>query len=138
MPEEHGSTLLPTLLARFARKHPGVEVTIRCGASSGLSAALARGELNLAVVVADCGGVAGEVLARDPTVRATSVAHLAHEANPLPVFEPGCWWRDQALATLDARGRPWRVACTSASVAGVAAATMLGMMREAFGAEPSR
>lgn len=129
MPEEHGSTLLPALLARFAREHPGVEVTIRCGASAGLSAGLVRGELDLAVVVADRGGVAGEVLARDPTVWATSAAHLAHEADPLPValFEPGCWWRDRALASLDASGRRWRVACTSASVAGVAAAVASGI-----------
>lgn len=129
MPEEHGSTLLPALLARFAREQLGVEVTIRCGASAGLSAALARGELDLAVIVADRGGEAGEVLAHDPTVWATSAAHVVHEADPLPValFEPGCWWRDRALATLDARGRRWRVACTSASVAGVGAAVAAGI-----------
>jgi DNA-binding transcriptional LysR family regulator len=93
---------------------------------------LARGELDLAVVVADRGGTPGEFLARDPKVWATSCSHLAHEADPLPValFEPGCWWRNRMLAALDARGRRWRVACTSASVAGVAAAVAAGI---AFG-----
>lgn len=127
--EEYGSSVLPAALARFATEHPGVEVTIRCGASTIFPRALHAGELDLAVAVADGGQASGEPLGRDPTVWVTSSRHDAHEADPLPLalFEPGCWWRDDALAFLDARRRPWRVACTSASIAGVGAAVGSGM-----------
>lgn len=129
MPEEHGGGLVPAVLARFAEEHPDVEVTIRHGASAQLASAVGRGELDLAVVVASRGGVAGELLAHDPTVWVGSGRHLVHGRDPLPLamFEPDCWWRDAALAGLDAQRRAWRIACTSASAAGIGAAVAAGI-----------
>jgi DNA-binding transcriptional LysR family regulator len=129
VPEEYGSSVLPVVLAHFAREHPEVEITLRHGASAGFPEALARDELDLAVIVADRGGVPGEALALEPTLWVSSARHLPHEREPIPLalFEPGCWWRDQALAMLEARGVRWRVVCTSASVAGIAAAVASGI-----------
>lgn len=133
VPEEYGATLLPGVLARFADRHPGVQVSVRCETSQAFAPALERGELDLAVIVSDHGGSErasrGEVLFHDPTVWATSARHLAHERDPLPLamFEQGCWWRDWALRALDERGRAYRVAYASASTAGIQAAVASGL-----------
>ncbi len=133
VPEEYGATLLPGVLARFADRHPGVQVSVRCETSQAFGPALERGELDLAVLVSDQGGSGpasrGEVLFHDPTVWATSVRHLAHERAPLPLamFERDCWWRDWALRLLDERGRAYSVAYASASIAGIQAAVASGL-----------
>ena len=121
--------MLPKILARFADANPQVEVTVRCDGSQALEAALTAGELDLAVMVCDDGTAAGGLLFHDPTVWVTSQRHLTHEREPLPLalFEPGCWWRDWALAYVQDQGRPYRVAYTSASVTGVQAAIAAGL-----------
>lgn len=129
VPEEYGAQVLPDVLARFAETHPEVEVTVHCQPTPTLETALDAGELDLAVLAIDSGRPAGEVLAHDPTVWVASTRHAVHEADPLPVamYAQDCWWRDWALAALDARGRRYRVAYTSRSVAGVQAAVTSGL-----------
>ncbi len=129
VPEEYGSTLLPGVLARFAESHPRVRVTVRCDPSLALERALARGDLDMAIVGVERGGKPGEVLIHDPSLWVTSARHFVHELDPLPLamFESDCWWREWALATLDGRGRRYRVAYTSASVAGIQAAVASGL-----------
>lgn len=129
IPEEYGATILPDVLARFADRHPGIQVTVKCESSLALDSAIDEGELDLAVLVVDRGNAKGETLFHDPTVWVTSAKHLVHEHDPLPValFEQGCWWRDWALKDLDDRGRRYHVAYTSSSVAGLQAAVMSGL-----------
>lgn len=129
IPEEYGATLLPRVLARFAADHPAVEVTLHCAPSPSLARSLGRGELDAAVVVNDGEAVPGEILLHDPTLWVTSSHHLAHEQEPLPLalFDRGCWWRDWALRELDRQGRAYRVAYTSASIAGIAAVIASGL-----------
>lgn len=129
IPEEYGATILPAVLARFAETHPAVQVTVRCEPSPACEAALARGELDLALLVIDSGGGEGQLLAHDPTVWVTSARHAAHEQDPVPVamFEPDCWWRDWALKALNDRGRRYRIAYTSRSIAGLQAAVTSGL-----------
>lgn len=129
VPEEYGATILPDVLARFAERHPAVEVTVRCEPSLTLSQALEQSALDLAVVVSDRGPSHGEILIHDPTVWVASARHLVHEQDPLPVamFDRDCWWRDWALRSLDERGRRYRVAYTSGSVAGIQAAVASGL-----------
>lgn len=129
IPEEYGTTILPQILARFAETHARVEVTVTCEPSLALQAALERGDLDLAVTVVDDGRTQGEILLHDPTVWVTSSRHLAHEQDPLPVamFARGCWWRDWALKALDDRRLRYRIAYSSASVAGVQAAVKSGL-----------
>ena len=129
LPEEYGTSLLPAVLARFAERHPGVQVTVRCEASLTLAERLTRRELDIAVLLVDQGDLQGELLFHDPTVWAASDRHTVQALDPLPLamFEPGCWWRDWALRTLDERGRAYRIAYSSASVAGVQAAIAGGL-----------
>jgi DNA-binding transcriptional LysR family regulator len=129
VPEEYGASLLPRVLARFAERHPGVQVTVRCETSLRFPAAVERGELDLAVIVSDRGEAQGEVLLHDPTVWVTSARHLTHERDPLPIalFESGCWWRDWSLKALDEQGLSYRIAYSSASIAGIQAAISSGL-----------
>ena len=129
VPEEHGATLLPDVLARFADTHPDVEVTVSCGPTPELECALDAGELDLGVLVIDSGRHVGELLAYDPTIWVTSTRHEAHTAAPLPLamFAQDCWWRDWALKALDDRGCRYRIAYTSRSVAGIQAAVNSGL-----------
>lgn len=129
VPEEYGATLLPGVLARFAERHPGVQVTVRCETSLNFAPALERGALDLAVIVSDRGQAHGEILLHDPTVWVTSARHLTHERDPLPLalFESGCWWRDWSLKALDDQGVSYRIAYSSAGVAGIQAAIGSGL-----------
>lgn len=129
IPEEYGSTLLPRILAQFAASHRRVQVTVHCEGSEAHERALAAKSLDLAVLSETRNASPGEVLIYDPIVWVTSNRHLVHEEDPLPVavFEQGCWWRDQALRGLEDRGRAYRVAYSSPSVAGVQAAVTSGL-----------
>ena len=129
VPEEYGAPILPVVLARFAETHPEVEVTVHCEPSEHLETLLDRGALDLAVLSIDSGRVTGETLAHDPTVWVTSTRHGADRGEPLPVamYAQDCWWRGWALTALDARGRQYRVAYTSRSVAGIQAAVVAGL-----------
>jgi DNA-binding transcriptional LysR family regulator len=46
---------------------------------------------------------------------------------PLAVFEQGCLYRKRATHLLEAAGRTWRVAYTSANLAGIQAAVSVGL-----------
>ena len=129
VPEEHGSALLPGVLARFAESHPGILVTVYCEPSLALERMLERRDLDMAIVGAERDGKPGELLIHDPSRWVTSARHFAHEIDPLPLamFDSDCWWRDWATASLDAHGRRHRIAYTSASVAGIQAAVASGL-----------
>lgn len=127
--DEYGSTYLPDILARFAELHPSVQVTVSCALCGELQDSVARGQLDLAVEICDSALGDGEFLGHEPTVWATSGRHAVEDCDPLPLalFEPGCWWHDDALAVLEQAGRRYRIAYTSASIAGVGAAIAAGL-----------
>lgn len=129
VPEEYAATALPTILSDFVARHPSTEVTVRTETTPRLEAAMRAGHLDLSVLVVEPDHGEDEVLFHDPAVWATSRDHLAHEADPLPVamFDYDCWWRHQALRTLEAQGRAYRIAFTSPSTAGIQAAVTAGL-----------
>lgn len=129
IPEEYGSTILPKVLETFSEDFPDIQVSVRCEPSESFPQCIDRGALDIAVVVCDPGDERGEILFHDPTVWATSKRHLAHEKTPIPlaVFEKGCLWRDWALSEMDRMARSYRIAYSSASVAGIQAAVLSGL-----------
>lgn len=135
--DEYGSAYLPGILARFAELHPAVQVTVTCALCPDLRESVAAGRLDLAVEISDSTLGDGELLGHEPTVWATSSRHLAHEADPMPLalFDPGCWWHDNAIEVLERTGRAYRVAYTSASIAGVSAAIGAGLAVGVLGLE---
>ncbi len=129
IPDDYVMCFVPSLLGRFAETYPRVQVEVRCEDSRALVSALHGGELDLALVTCDPGEESGEILRQEPTVWAASERHRVHESDPVPLalFQPGCWFRDWALRTLDHAGRRYRIAYTSPSVGAIQAALAAGL-----------
>lgn len=132
--EDFGETLLPEVLGRFARAHPKVRIEARIARNAELLERLAAGKLDLA-------------LAWEAGDRTTHAEHLGDvpmrwigaavdrprqpldddEPLPLVMLEPPCLLRTTALDALDRAGIAWRIAFSSASLAGVWAAVAAGL-----------
>ena len=127
--EDFGEILLPEVLGRFARLHPQVRIEVRVARNGELLAALAAGQLDLALVWGAGSAMSGrEWLANvpmcwigDPEVLARW-REQADEPLPLLCFEAPCLFRSEPCAALDRVGLPWRVVFSSANLAGLWAA----------------
>jgi DNA-binding transcriptional LysR family regulator len=140
IPDEYADSLLPKLIAQFARANPGVELAVRCSFSAGFAQALAAGELDIAVHAPSSAGTGATLLRREKTCWVESRHHPVHQQNPLPValFDRDCWWRDSALAALAASGRDYREVYSSESVGGIAAAVAAGVAVALMGEDSLR
>uniref|UniRef100_UPI001F09FE2D LysR substrate-binding domain-containing protein n=1 Tax=Halomonas faecis TaxID=1562110 RepID=UPI001F09FE2D len=131
LPEEYSGSELPDLLSRFQRSQPDVELFVQCASSERLEASLEDGTLDLGILVADQEHRRGELLGYDPTwwVMSETLDLDMPSSGPLPLvlFDQACWWRQWALDQLNVAGREWRIAYTSDSIAGVAAAIRVGL-----------
>jgi DNA-binding transcriptional LysR family regulator len=128
-PDDYASTFMPGILVRFAESHPKVRVDLRALPSHEAARQVASGEVDLALVTQGHGETGGLVLHREPLVWVAARGRCVHEADPLPlaVFHERCAFRQQAVLALDAVGRPWRIAYTSQSIAGIYAAVETGL-----------
>lgn len=129
IPEEYGHAILSRALGAFAKRHPRVDITVRYAHSGAQIAALAAGELDLAVVFEwqDLSG--GEVLMHDPTVWVTSELHHMHEERPVPIalYNRAGWCKDFAIKSLEQRDLAYRVAYTSDTNGGLRLAVTSGL-----------
>jgi DNA-binding transcriptional LysR family regulator len=129
IPDDHGRAKLAGILASFARDHPKVELDVTCALSTGFPAALDKGLLDLAIYEVEHPAPHEEGVYEDPTcwVAAGHRSFATDESLPVALFDHACWWRDAAIASLEARGAPYRVVYSSQSVAGVIAAVEAGI-----------
>ncbi|WP_018698439.1 LysR substrate-binding domain-containing protein [Amorphus coralli] len=129
IPDDQGRTRLARIIATVARSHPLLELEVTCALSKSFSDDLARGRLDIAVYEVETPGPGEERLTREPTVWVSARHRNIVNIDPLPValFDPACWWRDVALASLRQRDRPFRIVFSSHSVAGVLAAVETGV-----------
>lgn len=106
IPDEYVQSILPSVLAAFAQRHPETQVTIRCDFSAPQLAALNADKIDLAVIYEGYSEDEVEVLAIDPTVWVTSIAHSQHLRKPLPIsiYFSSDWCRDYALHSLERIG----------------------------------
>ena len=134
-PEDYADRFLPEILARFARTHPLVQVDVQCSPSYELSDSVQRGNLDLAVVSCTASMAGVDIVRSEPLSWVTSKRHCAHEQDvlPLAVSNAGCEWRRMAIEALEAAGRPYRIAYSSANSNAVNAAVLAGL---AVGAIP--
>lgn len=124
-PHDLGVTLVPSLLRRLAEVHPGVHVDVRLGTSEAVQKGITDGSVNLALF-----NDVGESTIRTQDLFSEPLKWLvlngggAVQKDPLPlaVAEVGCAWRDAALNALQAAGRTYRVAYSSDTSMGQAAA----------------
>jgi DNA-binding transcriptional LysR family regulator len=129
IPDDHGRVRLAHILGAFAQSHPQVELEVSCSLSSEFPDMLSRGLLDLAVYEVEAPGAQEQVIHGDPTCWVASSFQDLLSVDPVPValFDRACWWRDAALAALEARGGAYRVVFSSQSVAGVTAAVEAGI-----------
>jgi DNA-binding transcriptional LysR family regulator len=128
-PDQYASLFLPRILARFAETHPRIHVEVVCDVTASLMRRLAEGGIDLALVTQDVCQTSGVILLREPVVWATATRHCVHEQSPLPLalFHAGCNYRKWAVDALDGVARPYRVAYSSMSWAGINAALRAGL-----------
>lgn len=136
MPDDFATRHLPGILARFRRAYPLVHVDVRSEASADLLRGLRIGTVDVCLTVSDEaseGTDQGSLLARPPLVwigagDVEPEAIWSREGDPLPlaVFHEGCVYRRLALATLERANIPYRIVCSSVSLAAILAAVRSG------------
>jgi DNA-binding transcriptional LysR family regulator len=132
--EDFGESLLPAVLGRFARAHPRLRVEARIARNAELLERVRDGRLDLALAW-DAGEAPlhGELLGHVPLrwIGASDGLPPWHRDDdgplPLVMLEAPCLMRSAATAALDRAGIAWRVAFTSASLAGTWAAVAAGL-----------
>lgn len=127
--EDFVFSALPDVLATFARRHPEVDLELSAGLSHELYEAFDAGRLDVLFVKRKSGD------RRGTTAWCEQVRWIGHPDmrvdpdTPLPLvlYPTSSITRALAIETLERAGRAWRVAFTSASLAGLTAATRAGI-----------
>ncbi|WP_269585933.1 LysR family transcriptional regulator [Roseibium sp. Sym1] len=129
IPDDHGRARLARILGAFVQSHPQVELEVTCSLSTEFPGMLRKGLLDLAVYEVETPEPGEEVIHEDPTCWVASHHQDLLAVDPVPValFDRACWWREAAIAALEARGQPYRVVFSSQSVSGVTAAVEAGV-----------
>lgn len=127
--EDFAFTALPDILAEFAMQHHAVDLELTVGLSGRLYEQYDAGDLDLVFAKRRAGDQRGTVAWQEKLVwigrPGSRIADT--ETVPLVLYPPPSITRIHALETLERAGRPWRVACTSGSLAGLRAATVAGL-----------
>ena len=132
--EDFGEALLPDVLGRFARAHPKVRIEARIARNAELLERVAGGRLDLALAW-DAGASTphverlGEIPMRWIGPSSGELGWSPEDGEPLPLvsLDAPCLMRSAATAALDRAGIAWRMAFTSASLAGIWAAVAAGL-----------
>jgi DNA-binding transcriptional LysR family regulator len=131
--EDFGESVLPEVLGRFRRAHPKLRVEVHIARNPVLLQSLNAGRLDLALAwEADAAPPHAEHVHTLPmcwiaTGEEPSATMEAGEPLPLVVLDAPCLMRTAATTALDHAGIPWRIAFTSASLAGTWAAVKAGL-----------
>ncbi|MER9307439.1 LysR family transcriptional regulator [Mesorhizobium sp. M0496] len=110
VPYDLVGTLLAPVLKTYAETYSQVEISLVCASSPELTAALAAGTIDLAVIEERVGPSAGECLAIDRLVWVGAKGGVARAKRPLPVsiVADTCAFRPAVLAALSEHGLEWR------------------------------
>lgn len=127
--EDFVFSALPDVLAAFVRRHPDVDLELSAGLSSDLSEDFEAGRLDLVFIKRRGGKARGKIVWEESLAWASHADFRVDPKAPLPLllYPPPSVTRACALETLERAARPWRVAFTSASLAGLTAAARSGI-----------
>jgi DNA-binding transcriptional LysR family regulator len=127
--EDYTLSALAQVLARFADRHPSVDLQLTVGLSRTLYQAYDAGELDVIFCKRRRGDSRGALVWAEDLIWAGRPGFLPDPALPLPLvlYPPPSMTRTLALDALEAAGRSWRIACTSGSLMGVRAAVEAGL-----------
>lgn len=122
-------SLLPEYLSLSAKTLPGLRMEILPGRSQWLAAALRRGSIDMFIDIVELHDLPKTALRTSPMVwiAGGQFHHQSGAPVPLVLVDPPCVFREQATFQLDENRIPWRVAYTSATLAGVRAAIRAGL-----------
>ena len=112
-----GGCLAPVLKA-YADAYPQVELSLSCAASPELAGALARGEIDLALIEEAPGPSTGECLRIERLVWVGARGGRAHLRQPrrVSMVADTCAFRPAVLAALHEHGRAWRTVFENGSI----------------------
>ena len=133
--EDYALCCLPRALEAFQRVHPQVQVHVELGLSTDLFQRLGDGGFDLVLAKTLVGRAHGQFVLREPLVWVGAPDRRpfpATELLPLALYPPPSVSRPLMLEALERVGRPWRVTCTSPSIAVLRAAVLAGMAVTAF------
>lgn len=104
-----GAVIAPHL-GTYMETFPQIEVSLVCAASPDLKRALAKGEIDLAIMEEAIGPSRGECLAIERLVWVGAKGGAAYLREPLPIsmVAETCAFRSTVLAALGRQGREWR------------------------------
>lgn len=127
--EDFVLSALPNVLAAFARQHPELDLELHSGLSENLRIEFDAGRLDLALVKRHGGDGRGRLAWKEPIEWMAHPEFRLDPDGPLPLimYPPPSITRVGVLETLEAVGRLWRVAFTSANVSGLSAAARAGI-----------
>ncbi|MBF0527815.1 MAG: LysR family transcriptional regulator [Deltaproteobacteria bacterium] len=128
VPDDYAAKYLTPVLKRFAPRHGGVEIVLRCEQSTSLIPRIASGDLDLALVSRDHPR-RGTLLFHEPMVWIGSSQFDIWRRDPLPiaVYEETSLARRSAINSLALQGRRYKVVYNSSSLAGQIAAVESGL-----------
>lgn len=126
--DNYVSSVLPPLVGEFCRNHPRVNVELYGGMPSTMLTRIGT-HFDIVIAMEPAGTSQGLVLRREPVVWTTSSEHDQHLRSPLPLAlaPPGGMFRHWAIAALQRRRVPWRIAYVNSNVSGVEAAVLEGL-----------
>lgn len=128
MPGDYAPRVLPEALKGFADLYPEATVDVVLDRSRNLVRRLAEGSVDLAFVTAGEGPIRGPAAFEDRLVWVAPAEGDLHLRDPLPVaiWESGGAYGTALTESLEAMGRPYRVAVVSRHIIGLRAAVSCG------------
>jgi DNA-binding transcriptional LysR family regulator len=127
--QDFADTVLPAVLARFARIYPLLLLEVRIEGNATLTEAVEQGQVDVALVVGHEDRPTARTLGHLDLVwiAGRDFSRQADQPLPLLLLGPQCAFRKEAVRQLDAAGIAWRVAATSPSLAGLWASAAGGI-----------
>jgi len=127
--QDFADSTLPGLLRTFASTHPRVRLDLRVGRTVELTKAFDEGAIDLLLVMRREPAADEIGVVREQMIWLVGEAGLVAAGTDLPLalLDPPCGFRSAATAALDQARRPYRIAATSGSLSGLAAAVRSGV-----------
>jgi DNA-binding transcriptional LysR family regulator len=134
VPDDYADRYLPEIMARFARSHPGVELTIVCEPTARLVERVDNRDIDLAIITHSGVNRPSEIIRRERLLWVTSSRSAVHlePTVPLALGRQTCAWRRIAIERLQAAGRPYHVLYTSWNAGAIGAAVLAGLAVSVF------
>jgi DNA-binding transcriptional LysR family regulator len=133
VPQDYAEDMLPDVLRRFAQRYPRMRLEVRVEKNQTLLQEAREGKrLDIILLLSDVDAIASAT-GRAPLAR-PSIDWLASpdfswdgDTLPLVLLDAPCMFRLRALEALDAAETPYRIAYSTASLAGARAAVAAGL-----------